>query len=184
MYLFADLETTGLDPVEDRIIEVAWILTDEGYTVRTGPYSRVVTIDQHTWDLIKANQFIQGMHGPTGLLADLTGDTVRLEDIEQRILDDIAAGASPDEKVEIAGNSAHFDLLFIQNHMPRLFERLHYRVHNIATLIEFFEASGIYHEVKNPRQHRASDDIIHSLAVARFYQAHVNGMIADLAVSA
>lgn len=62
--LWVDTETTGLDPHKDPILEIGMIAT--------GPDLKPVDDGFHTtvhWDG-KPSEFIQGMHGPNGLLAE------------------------------------------------------------------------------------------------------------------
>jgi len=168
-YLWLDLETTGLSPTDDRILQVAWGFTDERFRELTEVKSRVVTIDRETWDLIKANPFVQDMHSKTGLLEKLTGEgTLILSDIEEEIIADILKirrGAPT-----LAGASVHFDQSFLSVHMTRLTDHLHYRIFDTSTLQAFFrDALGYEHGIENPNQHDAEQDILYCIEVARTY---------------
>lgn len=182
--LHADLETTGLDKDTDHILEVAWTLTDNSLR---SPWpvpvnGRVITPNPETWDLIAASQFIQDMHGPTGLLKDL-GDFIRTDDlasVEREILGDIEeyeASGRGSQTWYLAGASVHFDLGFIQHWMPNLAKRLHHRVFDTSTLRAFFQALGIDHGVVNPMPHRAVHDVEEMLEMSRRYRKFTKELI-------
>lgn len=190
MLLWLDLETTGLDPQNDRILQVAYGITDSQMHRWIPVTSDIVTINKEAWDLIEASPFIQDMHGKTGLLDKLTGEgTKLLEDIEDDILaamsraqlgmlNDIGYDMDGDEvgRVTLAGASVHFDKSFIQTWMPRLHEKLSYRIFDTSTLQAFFGSMEIEHNVSNPRQHDAAYDVLYCMEVVEAYRAGVEKM--------
>ena len=70
MYLWIDLETTGLDPDNDRIIEVGWFLS-ENHVQITPEQSVLITPDKIAWELMQQDLFVQNMHTNNGLLKDM-----------------------------------------------------------------------------------------------------------------
>lgn len=181
MLLWLDFETTGLDPKNDRILQVAYGITDSKMHRWIPVTSDVVTINREAWDLIAASQFIQDMHSETGLLDKLTGEGTKLiEDIEDDILDAIARVEEAQNRIDdspapvyLAGASVHFDKAFIENWMPRLHEKLSHRIFDTSTLQAFFLNVGIDHEVSNPRKHDAVYDILYCMEVVDSYRAYL-----------
>ncbi len=156
--LWMDLEMTGLDPIKDRILEVAVVATDwdlkEAATyeavVKVGPRLAEKRMTGAFWDkyaavraeLLKQNQE-QGRSGRT---------------IENELLEFIETNFDPKKPVYLAGNSIHQDRKFIDREWPRLAARLHYRMLDVSALkVLFAEKYG--EAVKKPEHHRALDDI-------------------------
>lgn len=174
--LHLDLETTGLDEHTDQILEVAWTITDDKLR---SPWpipvdSRIITPRADTWELIQASQFIQDMHGPTGLLSDLTNYTLtdELGNVEREILADMAEyeGAGDRQEWHLAGASCHFDLGFLKSWMPDLAKRLSHRIYDTSTLRSFFQSLNVEHGVVNEKPHRAAHDVQEMLTMVRRYR--------------
>lgn len=166
-----DLETTGLDQQNDRILECAWgIYFDDVTEHLRGIQSRVVRPVGDTLDLLKANDFVLQMHTKTGLAANLMADDLLLlEDVEEQILNDIEAGVPDDEDCYLLGASVHFDLGFIRTWMPRLAKRLSHRVYDTSTL-KLALGGFLDLRVENEGQHRAGSDVMESITVAQRVQ--------------
>lgn len=159
MYLWIDLETTGLDPDNDRIIEVGWFLSDHVERI-TEPQSVLITPDKIAWELMQQDLFVQTMHTENDLLKDMEAfGTIMPEDAEDQILEELLPYS--DEVIILAGASVHFDRGFIRNWMPRLDRRLIHRHMDVSTLRMFFNDSGFhsYGEKERPTVHRALQDV-------------------------
>lgn len=177
MFLWIDLETTGLNPENDEIVEVGWFFSDnwEWFSV---PQSCVVTPTTAGWELLQ-QQPVNKMHQESGLLAELSkGDTLLIEDVEDQILEDMErlVRKYDVDDIILAGSSVHFDRGFIANEMLRLDERLSHRHFDVSTLRMFFDGLG-YHELSErdtPSTHRAKQDIVDSYKLARQYVEWVN----------
>ena len=165
--LWVDLEMTGLDPVEDRILEVAAIVTDWDFN-EIASYAAVKRVGSRLmkkrmvgafWDefpevrdeLIAQN--LTGMNGRT---------------VENELLAFIDEHFSGEAKVLLAGNSIHQDRRFIANEWTRLDERLHYRMLDVSAWKVVFE--GKYKKkFAKPEAHRALDDIRGSIEELQYY---------------
>ena len=159
MYLWIDLETTGLDPDNDRIIEVGWFISS-GFEKITPEQSVLITPDKIAWELMQQDLFVQTMHTQNELLSDMEKfGTIMPEDAEDQILEDMLR--YPDETFTLAGASVHFDRGFIRNWMPRLDRKLIHRHLDVSTLRMFFDDSGFrsYGEKERPTVHRALQDV-------------------------
>ena len=160
MYLWIDLETTGLDPDYDRVIEVGWFLSDHHIKI-TDPQSVLITPDKIAWELMQQDTFVQTMHTENGLLKDMESfGTILIEDAEDQILEDLDKEAG-DILLILSGASVHFDRGFIRNWMPRLERRLSHRHMDVSALRLFFDSQGFasYGEKIRPTVHRALEDV-------------------------
>jgi oligoribonuclease len=146
MLLWLDLETTGLIPAEDRILEIGWgFTTDDLDIISNDIAGALVTpvgkaLHRDTW-----NPFVLNMHTESLLLADLDGDKPKgsLRDVENEIIANLdwIFDNNPqfgNEPVMLAGTGVQFDQRFIEQWMPTLHSRLSYRIFDVRTLQTFF----------------------------------------------
>ncbi len=175
-YLWLDLETTGLDPKKDHILEAAWaylrpeemwVLTPEGFE------KRVSTQLFRPYDEMRLSPFVSHMHSKSGLLSDIyEAKDASLRD--QRYVETLIYGLCseyrwPSEKhsrVVLAGSSVRFDLDFLKERIGSLSQRLSYRVLDVSGLTLFCRSLGMQTEqrAKNTA-HRAKDDIVASYQI-------------------
>lgn len=158
MYLWIDLETTGLDSDVDRIIEVGWMLTDN-FEIVEDAQSLLVSPDATAWELMQQDSFVQTMHTENDLLVDMERfGSVLVEDVEDQILELLDKHKL--DLVVLAGASVHFDRAFIKKWMWRLDKRLSHRHFDVSTLRMFFDSQGYFSvgEKTRPTVHRALED--------------------------
>lgn len=165
---------TGLDPIEDRILEVAVIATDWDFKeiatyegiVKVGPrlVERRMKVGKAFWDafptvrdaLVKQN--------------DELGRSGRV--IENELLAFIDEHFDADTPVLLAGNSIHQDRRFIVNEWRRLDARLHYRMLDVSAWKVVFD--GKYKKkFAKPEEHRALGDIRGSIMELKYYLGKV-----------
>lgn len=168
-FLWMDLETTGLKPLDNKILEVAAIATRRNLDNRLFTENQVVELnDPHTTIGIM-NSYVHKMHTQSGLIADLTDPNYErtcLAMIEDRIVQgliDLGAEQAENERdrtIILAGSSVKFDKAFVEVHMPVLATYLHYRLADVSNLRTFyprlFKPSG-------DSAHRALPDILNSM---------------------
>lgn len=187
--LWLDLETEGLDPSADRILEVAWKFTNQNLQAISHTKSEVVWWDEYALDTRRWHEVVLEMHTDSGLLKALNqkDQCVPLGDIEQAIMRQVKAIAEQDKAggpktiFQLAGASVHFDKSFLKVDMPDLHELLHHRVYDTSTLKTFFESAGMDHAIVNQGQHRAANDLRECLEVARQYRTHVRAQAQAIA---
>lgn len=164
--LWMDLEMTGLDPVQDRIMEVAAIITDWNFK-EIATYEAVQHVDP---ELIK-----QRMVGPfweefSHIREQLIAQNEHGEDsaaVEQGLLDFITEHIG-EGKVLLGGNSVHQDRKFIENEWKTLNARLHYRMLDVSAWKVVFEGK-FGKKFAKPESHRALDDIRGSIEELKYY---------------
>jgi len=169
--IWIDLETTGLNAREDKILEIAVVATDGNLAVaQLGPN---LVVHHEVSDLVM-DEYVRNMHTKNGLLADLPGG-VALEDAERQVLAWVSQFAEP-QTVPMAGSSIHFDRRFIEEHMPTLLEWFHHRVVDVSSFNECWERWAPHQKLKAPESrdtHRAQADILDSIERLRFYHGQV-----------
>lgn len=167
--LWVDLEMTGLDPIEDRILEVAAIATDWNFNeiatyegvIKVGPrlMKRRMNVAKAFWDVnpeARDGLIEQNAHGIAGRI------------VENELLAFIDEHFDTKKPVLLGGNSIHQDRKFITNEWPRLDSRLHYRMLDVSAWKVVF--AGKYKKVfTKPEEHRALGDIRGSIMELKYY---------------
>ena len=168
--IWIDLEMTGLDTVNDSIIEIATIVTDaELQVVAEGP---VVAIHQPDAVLDAMDAWNTRQHTGSGLVDRVRNSRHSVADAERMTLeflaDLVAAGASP-----MCGNSICQDRRFMAREMPQLEAYFHYRNLDVSTLkiLAGLWAPGVAAGFSKDSSHLALDDIRDSIAELRHYRA-------------
>lgn len=174
--LWIDLEMTGLDPIEDRILEVGAIVTDWDFN-ELEVYEGAVKV---TTALMK-KRMIEGPSKDFWLkFPDSYNGLVKQNDesgrpsatIEKELIELIDKHFDKDVQVLLGGNSVHMDRRFIINEWGALDTRLNYRMLDVSAFKVVFEGK-FKKKFSKPENHRALDDIRGSIMELKYYLAKV-----------
>lgn len=166
-YLWLDMEMTGLDVQKEKIIEVAAIITDTALN-EISDYHAVIFQEDEI--LKKMDDWNQKQHKATGLI-DLIPNGKKQDLVETEIIEWFNKFYSGERPI-LAGNSIAQDKLFIDFHMPKLSQALHYRMLDVTSWKIPFWIEGI--EMKKKNVHRAVDDIRESIKEFKTYLQFVD----------
>ena len=169
--IWIDMEMTGLSPENDRIIEVAIVITDSNLeTVAEAP---TLVVHQSDAMLEGMDNWNKSTHGRSGLIDKVKASTLDERAVELRMLDflklHVPKSASP-----MCGNSVCQDRRFMAKGMPDLEAYFHYRNLDVSTLKELCKrwrpelAKGL---VKHGK-HEALADIYESIEELKYYREH------------
>lgn len=169
--VWIDLETTGLVPERDLILEVACVITDKHLNLLA---QKSLVIHQPPEALQALDPWVEAQHGASGLLAEVRGSGVSLAAAEEELLALVSAYCPP-KACPLAGSSVCFDRRFLIRHMPRLEAHLSYRQIDVSSLKEL--VGRWYPDKAYPNgsgaKHRALPDILESIEELRHYRRTV-----------
>jgi oligoribonuclease len=159
--VWVDLETTGLDPEKDLILEAALVITDNLLQER----STLSLAVKPAGGLPPLHPVVLDMHSKNGLLGELyKGQPIAKVDVvlSSLVICEHAMGGP------ICGASAHFDMGFLRKHMPLLAGCFNHRVFDTSTLkMAELIRNGKVDDGGHDPAHRALDDCRDSIQVAR-----------------
>ena len=170
--VWVDMEMTGLDPMTDRILEIAVVVTDAQLTVRVeGP---VIAVHQSDEVLNRMDAWNKGTHGKSGLIDRVKASTIDEDAAQRQVIEFlrayVGAKASP-----MCGNSICQDRRFMANYMKRLEAFFHYRNVDVSTLKELARRwqPGLVEGFRKHQKHTALADIHESIDELLYYRAHI-----------
>jgi oligoribonuclease len=167
--VWIDLEMTGLNVANDGILEIAAVVTGPDLRPLV-EVERVVLVPDEF--LERMSERVRRMHTENGLLEAVRKGGLPLREAERQVLAAIAPHAPAGEGL-LAGNSVFHDWRFMQKHMPRLEQHLHFRHVDIGTISALF--NSWYPDLEYPQgpiNHRAMADVKVSIDELRYYCTH------------
>ncbi len=131
--IWLDMEMTGLDPQNDRIIELALVITDGHLNVVAESPAWAVHQDDAVLDAM--DDWNKGTHGRSGLIDRVKASTQSVDDVQKAAMEFLAEWV-PQRASPMCGNSICQDRRFMARWMPELETWFHYRNLDVSTLKE------------------------------------------------
>lgn len=167
--IWLDLEMTGLNIDNNRIIEIATVVTDKNLNIiAEGP---VFAIWQPESILAQMDDWNTKQHTSSGLIERVKASQVNEIIAEQATLEFLAKystlGTAP-----LCGNSVWQDRRFLERYMPNLERYFHYRMLDVSTLKELSRRwmPKIYSGIQKKSTHLALEDIKESISELAYYR--------------
>ena len=165
--LWVDLEMTGLDPVNDVILEVAAEITDFDFKTLASYEAIVQQPKDIVVDRMQKNIWWHDYPANRDEFVSKLDSGKASDQVEQELVA-LIQDQFGDEPAVLAGNSIHNDRNFIKQWWPHLDLKLHYRMLDVSTFKILMQAKyDVQFEKKEV--HRAFDDIQASIAELQHY---------------
>ena len=168
--VWIDCEMTGLDTVNDVLVEVACVVTDAQLNEIGPGFEVVIHAPQAKLDAM--DPIVVSMHTESGLLP-LIPNGVTLSHAEESLFDYISTHAPEAGKSPLGGSSVHMDRIFITRDMPKVASYLHYRIIDVSSIKEIVRRWYPRVYFASPAKtgnHRALGDIRDSIAELKYYR--------------
>jgi oligoribonuclease len=162
---------TGLDPVNDVLVEIAVVVTDMELTPLDPGLDLVIAADPDK--LAGMDDVVREMHTTSGLLPEIRASGTSVAQAEAEVLDYVRRFVPERRKAPLCGNSIATDRSFIARHMPALDDHLHYRMIDVSSVKELARRwyPRIYFNAPAKHGgHRALADILESINELRYYR--------------
>ncbi len=156
---------TGLDPQRDKILEVAAIATDMQLN-EIASYEAVVKVDEEVMKKRMVGEFWERNSKSRDALMVQNRDGKPVAEVEKELLEFV--GQYFGQEIYLAGNSIHQDRKFLEQEMPELNKKLHYRMLDVSAWKIYFE-NALKKKFVKPENHRALDDINGSIEEFKWY---------------
>lgn len=181
--VWVDLETFGLDPETDPIIEVGLRVTDlEGRKI-DHDYQGIIWSEYHDVRLATMEASANGGNEQEKLVLDMHTKSGLWDDAMNQgkswdtVLDEIGAWLknTGTEGLPMCGSSVHFDRKFLYETMQEVEEAFHYRNVDISTLKELCASinPAVYAKLAvlttPKKRHRVIDDLDDTIEEYKFY---------------
>lgn len=169
--VWLDMEMTGLEPENERIIELAMVVTDSD--LATIAESPVWVVHQSDAQLDAMDDWNKATHGRSGLIEKVRASTLDEAAVEAAALAFMQEYV-PQRATPMCGNSIGQDRRFMVRYMPQLEAWFHYRNLDVSTLKELCRrwkpevAKGFVKKA----DHTALADIRESIAELKYYREH------------
>ena len=171
-----DLETTGLDPKRDHVLEVGVVVTEGLHTEIAGG-QWIVTHGEHVLGSMASD--VYRMHWHSGLVGDIrsrhysvTSDPWVVPPVEafDPLIDVLLTFAAPPGEMTglpiLGGSNVKFDRGFLPDSVTDL---LHYRDIDASIASRLWElAGGDVGDLPGGRTHRVMDDLTEAIERVRF----------------
>ena len=171
--VWVDCEMTGLDLVNDALVELAVLVTDDELNILGEGVDVVIRPPDAA--LEQMDEFVRNMHTTSGLLDELASG-ITLAAAEEQALDYIRQYITEPRKAPMAGNSIATDRNFIARDLLELDAFLHYRMVDVSSIKELarrWYPRAYFQAPAKQGGHRALADITESINELAYYRAAV-----------
>ena len=169
--VWLDMEMTGLDPVNDKIIEIAVIITDPNLEILSE--APVFVIKQDNSLLQNMDAWNTNTHSKSGLIEKVKHSTTSEKDAEDQLINFLKPYVDKN-KSPMCGNTICQDRRFMANYMPKLETYFHYRNLDVSVFKELAKRwrPELIGKFKKTAKHEALADIKESIEELKFYREH------------
>ena len=167
--IWIDMEMSGLNPDNDRVLEVAIVISDAQLNVVAEGPVRVVHQPDDVFE--RMDSWNKSTHKKSGLIDRVKAATQSEAEVEAELIAFLTQHV-PQNSSPMCGNSICQDRRFLARHMPKLEAFFHYRNLDVSTLKELAKRwkPGIMAGFAKHGKHEALADIHESIEELKYYK--------------
>ncbi|KAL8777373.1 MAG: hypothetical protein Q9213_007890 [Squamulea squamosa] len=172
--VWIDCEMTGLDVENDEIISLCCFITDAQLNLLDEQgWEAVIHLDKSRLDAM--DDWCKSTHGKSGLTAASIASTTSAEQAAKGLLAYIKKYVPRSRRALLAGNTVHADKAFLRKPpFDPVIRYLHYRILDVSSINEaarrWAPPESLDGAPLKAGLHQAREDILESIAEARFYR--------------
>lgn len=178
--VWVDVETTGLNPRTDHLLEIAVIITNLDASLNFGKFRRTIFHPKWLAKAMRAEavKFVRDMHDKTGLW-DRLPQGENMATVDEELLEFIKDVVPEPRKARLAGNSVRLDLNFLEECLRQTYAHLHYRSVDVSALAYVMaDCWGVVDgHFEKKKTHDAMDDIEESIAEYKWLQTRAKDLL-------
>jgi oligoribonuclease len=134
-FVWLDMEMTGLDPIQDQVLEIAVKITDSELNIVDE--FELITIGHKISELNfnfgdKEEELLDAFK-TSGLLDRVQGSEITVKEAEEILLTNIVKHCER-KKCHLAGSSIWTDARFLIHQMPKVWDFVHYKLLDVTSL--------------------------------------------------
>ena len=171
--IWIDCEMTGLSLKNDRLVEIAVLVTDSELNLIGEGVDVVIHATES--QLEGMNDFVREMHTNSGLITEIPKG-MSIAAAEAKIIAYLESASTIAGKSPLAGNSVGVDRAFIDRDMPLLSAYLHYRTIDVSSIKELarrWNPKAYFNAPAKTGNHRALGDIQDSIVELAYYRSAI-----------
>jgi len=134
LWIWLDLETTGIDPATGQILEVGVIVTTPQLEEK-GRYTAVVAAPGYT-ERRDVDEYVVRMHARSGLDRDLLSAERSSAKVCAELRAKLAGLVRQGHNLKLAGWSVHFDRAWLQHHWPHVAALCSHQLVDVSAILE------------------------------------------------
>lgn len=178
--LWVDLETTGLDPSDDFVLELGLMVTDlfldpichSSWVIRPSISSAKIAMDSLR---DRMNPQVLDMHTKNRLLDEVEQQGIHTSEAEAAAVAWLDSVGYTESVSPMCGSTVSFDRSFLALDMPELHDRWTYRHLDVSSFKEAAQrwAPAVYDSLPVPaKRHRVLPDLLDSVNEMKHYFDH------------
>ncbi|KAH0834959.1 ribonuclease H-like domain-containing protein [Lanmaoa asiatica] len=158
--VWIDCEMTGLNPKQDKLLEIAVIITNGNLDAVDDGIEFVIKRDKSILD--NMDEWCIEQHGKSGLTRACLESPHGKDAVSSAVLEYIQRWIPEKRTGVLAGSSVHADRSFLVEEMPEVLDWLHYRIVDVSSIKElcrrWYPGTEVPQNIFSGK-HRALEDI-------------------------